>query len=126
MRKFALASLVVGGFITAAAGNSLAQDAPGKTDPGGWAVVASDGKLQGHENVMQVSHSNPGVYDVKFNQKVSDCAATATIGGSTKSLIPGYIALTKNSDVIGVHTFDATTALPADFKFNLNVACAKS
>jgi opacity protein-like surface antigen len=124
-RKSLLCALAAVGFVAAAAADSSAQETA-KTSPGGWAVVASDGKLQSHENAMKVTHNSAGVYDVKFDQKVSNCAANATIGGSTRTMLPGYIVLTKRGDTIGVHTFDALTALPADFKFNLNVACSSS
>ena len=124
LNKLTFTSLAIVGLFAAAA-SAGAAEAP-KASAGGWAVVASDGKLGSHQNVSGVTHNSAGVYDVKFNGKVSDCAATATIGGSTKTLVPGYIVLTKKSDSVGVHTFDALTALPADFKFNLNVACSSS
>ncbi|HEY3636948.1 MAG TPA: hypothetical protein VGK90_02260 [Rhizomicrobium sp.] len=126
LQKLAFTSLAVAGFIAATAGSGFAQDNPAKKSSGGWAVVNSDGTLQGHENVTRVTVKSTGVYDVRFNQKISNCAATATIGGTSKTVLPGYIVLSKRSDTVVAHTFDALTALPADFKFNLNVACSSS
>ena len=100
-----------------------AQEGIPPATPGGWAVVNADGSLGANSNVKRVNHKSAGVYRVEFNQPVSGCAATATIGGSAKTVVPGYIVVRRHQHGIGVHTFAAATLLPQDFKFNLNLVC---
>jgi len=93
------------------------------TTSGGWAVVKPDGRLGANHNVVRVNHRSPGVYQVKFNQPVKRCAATASIGGSAKTIVPGYIVVRRHADIVSVHTFAVVTLLPADFKFDLTLTC---
>jgi hypothetical protein len=119
-----LAASIVGAafFMTLALPASAQEGIPPAT-PGGWAVVNADGSLKAHSNVKNVKHPARGAYRVVFNQPVSGCAATATIGGSAKTVVPGYIVVRRNDNAVGVHTFAAATLLPTDFKFNLNLVC---
>jgi hypothetical protein len=91
--------------------------------PGGLAVVNANGSLGANYNVVRVNHVSQGVYRVRFNQPTGNCAVTATVGGSTKTAVPGYIVVRRDQDIVGVHTFAAATLVPADFKFNLNLTC---
>lgn len=99
----------------------------GAPTPGGFAVVDADGKLHAHANVLRVKHANTGVYRVIFDQDVSACAANATIAARNgKSIIPGYIVVghgAKTPNEVRVFTFLTATLLPADYKFNLAMAC---
>jgi hypothetical protein len=100
----------------------------GAPTPGGWAIVDTDGTLGANSNVVQVNHVGPGVYRVVFNQDVSQCAATATIAAHTgrHSIVPGYLVTGRNGKFptqMRVYTFDTTTLLPTDFRFDLLVSC---
>jgi hypothetical protein len=117
MRTCSLAALLVTGAALFAA------PAYAQATPGGLAVVDSDGSLGANYNVLRVRHVKTGLYRVKFNQPTGTCAATATIGGDTKTTVPGYIVVRRDQDVVGVHTFAAATLVPHDFKFNLTLLC---
>ncbi|MFL5821922.1 MAG: hypothetical protein ACJ764_00610 [Solirubrobacteraceae bacterium] len=47
-----------------------------------WARVAPDGTLSDGRGVLWTNHPNIGVYEVRFNRNVSDCAYVATVGSS--------------------------------------------
>jgi hypothetical protein len=114
-----VAGAIVAGF--AVSGGAIAQPTTG-----GWAVVAPDGTLGHNQNVQSVNHKSTGVYLVKFNQGVTTCSATATIGGRGKnSIVPGYIVVShpRGDNLIKVNTFLTATLLPADFRFNIQVMC---
>ncbi len=117
MQTCSLAALLITGAALFAA------PAYAQTTPGGLAVVDSDGSLGANYNVLHVRHVRTGLYRVRFNQPTGSCAATATIGGDTKTTVPGYIVVRRDQDVVGVHTFAAATLVPHDFKFNLTLAC---
>ena len=117
------ASLAGAAFFATLASAASAQERIPPASPGGWAVVNADGSLGSNSNVKKVTHESRGVYRVDFNQPVRGCAATATIGGSAKTIVPGYIVVRRHRDGVGVHTFAAATLLPEDFKFNLNLVC---
>lgn len=117
------ASLAGAAFLMTLAPAASAQEGIPRATAGGWAVVNADGSLRAHSNVKDVRHTGRGVYRVEFNQPVHGCAATATIGGSSKTIVPGYIVVQRHASVVRVDTFAAATLLPTDFKFNLNVVC---
>jgi hypothetical protein len=117
------ASLAGAALFLAWAQPASAQEGMPPATPGGWAVVNADGSLGAHMNVKNVTRVSKGVYHVDFNQRVGRCAATSTIGGSAKSIVPGFIVVQRHRERVTVHTFAAVTLLPADFKFNLHLAC---
>ena len=117
------ASIAAAAFFTTLASAASAQEGIPPATPGGWAVVNADGSLGSNSNVKQVNRVSKGVYQVQFNQPVHGCAATATIGGSPKTIAPGYIVVQRHHSTVTVHTFAAATLLPQDFKFTLNLVC---
>lgn len=117
------ASLAGAAFLLGLTAAASAQEGIPRASAGGWAVVNADGSLRAHSNVKGVRHTARGVYRVEFNQPVHGCAATATVGGSSKTIVPGYIVVQRHASAVRVHTFAAATLLPTDFKFNLNLVC---
>ena len=123
MRTISKLALSAGAIVAAFA---LTGAANAQTSTGGWAVVGPDGTLGHHQNVQSVNHKATGVYLVKFNQDVTGCSATATIGGQgRKSIIPGYIVVShpRGDNLIKVNTFLSATLLPTDFRFNIQAMC---
>ena len=95
---------------------------------GGWAIVDSDGTLGSNSNVNRVEHPKTGIYRISFNQDVSHCAATATLAAHTgrNGIVPGYVVTGRNTNFpnqIRVYTFNTTTLVPADFRFNVLASC---
>jgi hypothetical protein len=118
----------VTGILFAAVIAPAAAQQPGTPTPGGWAIVDSDGTLGANSNVVKVMHVGTGIYRVVFNQDVSQCAGTATIAAHTgrHSVVPGYLVVGRNDNAptqMRVYTFDSTTLIPADFRFDLLVSC---
>lgn len=120
-RQFAIA--LAPAFVAILTLTASAQEMRPPAASGGWAVVNADGSLGAHFDVAKVTHPARGVYRVDFNQPVHRCAATASIGGSSRTVVPGYIVVRRHDNTVGVHTFAAATLLPTDFKFDLNLAC---
>lgn len=92
----------------------------------GFAVVAQSGKLGRNQNVTNVTHVKTGVYRVDFTDNTGSCAYNATIAGTKKRLIPGYVVVSHEKDApnsVFVSTFDTVTLLPGDYRFHLQVAC---
>lgn len=124
IRKTSIASsLALAACLVAFQANSVS--AQGAT--GGWANVGPDGKLGHSLNVVSSNRVKTGVYQVKFNQDISNCAANATLmGRGKKTIVPGYIVVTlhtRNPDTIKVNTFLSTTLTPGDLRFDLMVMC---
>jgi hypothetical protein len=94
---------------------------------GGWADIGPDGALGRSLNVVSANRVGTGVYEVKFNQDITNCAMNATLmGRGKKSITPGYIVVTahnRNRNVVRVNTFLTTTLLPGDFRFDLVATC---
>jgi hypothetical protein len=107
---------------------TAAAQAPGTLTPGGWAIVDSDGTLGANSNVVKVEHPKTGLYRIIFNQDVSHCAATATLAAHNgrNTIEPGYIVAGRNDNFptqLRIYTFNTTTLLPADLRFNILASC---
>ncbi len=125
-RRRAVAAVT--GILLAAAIAPAAAQQPGTPTPGGWAIVDFDGTLGANLNVVSVERPQTGLYRVDFNQDVSQCAATATLAAHSgrNSVVPGYVVTGRNKNFpnqMRVYTFNGTTLVAADFRFNLLVSC---
>jgi hypothetical protein len=92
-----------------------------------YAVVNTDGSLVRGANVSKVAHLGTGRYEVTFNQDVSRCAYTATIGDPGNALVyyPGLIYTAGghgSRQGVYVETKNTGGGL-GDWPFHLNVSC---
>lgn len=90
------------------------------------AVVRSSGTLERGDHVVSSANLSAGVYEVTFDQDVSGCTWTGTIGTrDTLSTFPGFITLAGHvGDVNGlsVSTYN-TGGTSTNLPFHLNVTC---
>jgi hypothetical protein len=124
LKSIAFVSYVTFGVVVAAA-NSSAHDMQSNKSDGGFAVVNADGSLGGNKNLTSISHPSAGVYDLQFKKNVDFCAINGTIGGTTQTLLPGYIVVQRAQNLVTVNTFATLTLTPTDYKFDVNVTCSK-
>jgi hypothetical protein len=102
----------------------------GPTGPSGtaaakyFAAVAPNGDfLRGNATSGGHTVQSSGIYTVGFDQSVSGCAYSATLGTTDGSaVVPGRITVTDVGGRVEVHTFDAS-GNTADLPFHLIVAC---
>ena len=91
-----------------------------------WAVVNSDGSL-GPKARRRVQKTADGAYTIVFNRRVTNCAYTATLGGSNQfyaldRIVQATNAAGGNVNAVGVSTktLDGTSA---NLPFFLVVNC---
>lgn len=82
-----------------------------------WAIVTPAGKLARHHGAVEAkqvrSHHKvePGVYEVEFNEDVSSCAYSVTLGSPGTKAPPsgqvGVTRLTRIDNTLVVHTTNA-------------------
>jgi hypothetical protein len=92
-----------------------------------WAVVNDDATLERSRGVISAVHLpgqfNVGRYVVTFNQDVSQCAYSATVG---RNGVQGEasVSTTGTADQVGVMTYLYAGGIsPADLPFHLAVFC---
>lgn len=91
-----------------------------------YAVVDANGVLARGSRVTGTAHPGVGQYKMTFNQDVSRCAYTATIGTISAGSVPnpGVITVQRNANpnVVFVRTY-SRTGPATDFPFHLAVDC---
>jgi hypothetical protein len=98
-----------------------------------WAVVESNGTLVRHGTGVSESKEigTPGEYEVVFNQNVSQCAYTATLGSTSDGSAPaGEIGVASRAeglfkakiDAVYIQTYNSTGTTTAE-PFHLAVFC---
>ncbi len=90
-----------------------------------FALVAADGTLTAGYRVVSVSRLSAGVYNVRFNRSVAECAKTATIGSGNGEPAGVIDTVIPASDTVRVITESNDGVPPAfqDRAFNLVVNC---
>jgi hypothetical protein len=121
--KYLAASIAIAAGLLMATAPFASAQIPGRGQ-GGFAVVNPDGTLVQQHNVVGVTRTGTGVYEIQFNSPIRRCALEATIAGDPGFILPGYIVVSKlGTGVAQVNTFATLTLLPADFKFSLTDTC---
>ncbi len=116
--------------VLAAAMCSIAMPVIASPSPPDYTIaVNSDGTLATGRNAVGASHDSTGAYTVTFNNSVSICAVTASIGSNVAGVMPpaGMVAVAfvaGNPDALAVRTFD-TNGAAADRSFHLIAACLR-
>jgi hypothetical protein len=88
-----------------------------------WAVVNANGTLARGKGVVGVGRQNPtGGYKVVFNQNVSGCAFSATIGSPGSGTNFGFIEVEPDASGVFVGTLSTAGAF-ADRPFHLVAFC---
>lgn len=87
------------------------------------AVAASGDFVRGDATHGGHTAVGSGIYTVGFDESVSACAYSATLGSTDATVVPaGRITVRDAGGQVEVRTFDASGA-PADLPFHLIVAC---
>lgn len=91
-----------------------------------WAVVAADGSLVRGERVVSATRNAMGVYSVKFNRDVSQCAYSVTPlsenGGVSLRIASVFRGDPIPPDTVGVAMYGASGGF-ADGGFSLVLTC---
>jgi hypothetical protein len=105
------------------AGNRVARSTSMKGTA--WAVVAGDGTLARHgKHILSADRFNPnGEYEIDFDQDVSQCAATATLGDPNDGVYEiGEVSVIVHATSVVVGTFSSSGTISPK-PFHLIVAC---
>jgi len=100
----------------------------GAVSAGHWAVVNGDGSIaRSSDPNATATRSAEGSYDVVFDENVTNCAYTATIGlsGTTATANPGFITVVRwseNPNGVLVQTYNVREER-TDIGFHLTVLC---
>ncbi len=90
-----------------------------------WAEVRGDGTLLRGSRVVSVTRTSAGVYNVRFNRNVTDCAYTATIGSNSGEPAGVIDTVLPANDTVRVIT-ESNDGVPPSFQdraFHLVVTC---
>lgn len=108
------------------------QGEPGPAGPQGeagedatdlWALVNSSGTLGRNSGAVETARDFTGVYDVTFDQAVSNCTYQVTMSSTGGIVAPGIAVVSGGGpDVVSVRTHD-TDGDPANREFMLAVFC---
>ena len=95
--------------------------------PSFTAVVGSDGTLTRGRGAVSASRLGKGVYEVDFNQDVTACGYTASVGlpGSSGVSTPGTVTVvgrSGNADALYIQTFTKRGKV-LDLGFHVIVQC---
>ena len=121
--KTAMTMAAAAGLLLATGTIAAGQDQP--VSQGGFAVVTPAGGMPASLNVKSIEHPSAGVYQLRFNQPVWNCAATATAAGKADSSpMPAYIVITKIGHVtLQINTYSTTELTPTDTRFDVALTC---
>jgi hypothetical protein len=117
-------------YFLAAAMCSLAMPVGSSPSPPDYAIAVNpDGSMATGRNATGASHDSTGAYTVTFNNSLSACAVTASIGSNVAGVMSpaGMVAVAfaaGNPLALSVRTFDANGAA-ADRGFHLIAACLR-
>lgn len=112
-------------------GTSGATGPQGPQGPPGeslWAVVKANGSLAHGSGAVAATEMLPGEYEVDFDQNVSQCSFSASIGLATSfgSALPGSVTVAgRNGNPYGVYveTYALPAGVPTSQPFHLSVDC---
>jgi hypothetical protein len=94
------------------------QGPPGAPATSLWAIVNADGTLAKGKGVVSTSKINAGVYEVVFNQDVSQAALVATLSGNGGEIWISFDPVTNNQVIV---TTDDSAGTAFDDTFYLAV-----
>jgi hypothetical protein len=92
-----------------------------------WAVVDNNGTLIRNKGVASALKIGTGIYQVVFNQDVTNCSYQATVGGVGTSNTTGQATVSQRSNVnaaVEVWTLNAAGTTFSDRPFHVAVFCS--